>query len=131
MGTTTLAAGSTTAAATTPKKCAADQFVSDNACVKCPELYSCDGTAKVTKKKTTCLAGHTEKCLTCPADHDCANGVATIDGKKAAEKAAATTTVPAATTTVPAATTIAKMGNSNTLSVALPLCLTALIVMFK
>merc|ERR1711939_844078 len=115
--TSAAAAGAGTTSAAAAAKC--DGFLSASVCVKtCPEGYTCDGTAKVTKKKVACPAdvAKTEKCVACPDGHTCANGVATIEGSKVA----ATTGAPAA-----------KLSNSNTLSVALPLCLTALMIMFK
>merc|ERR1711939_1091520 len=79
------AAGAGTTSAAAAAKC--DGFLSASVCVKtCPEGYTCDGTAKVTKKKVACPAdvAKTEKCVACPDGHTCANGVATIEGSKVA-----------------------------------------------
>jgi len=87
-------------------------------CVKtCPAGYVCDGTKQLTKAKKDCPNGQVEKelkCEACPAGFTCANDLAKADANilKPAEKTD-------------------EIGAGATLSVALPLCLTALIVMFK
>merc|ERR1712032_1690951 len=112
--TTTTTAAPTT---TTKFKCQANQFAKSGKCYACTTGYTCDGTEKITKAKTACKTGEVAQlqCEACPSGHNCANGIATKDG------------VPPP---APPAEKQDIMSNSNTLSVALPLCLTALI-MFK
>merc|ERR1712032_1103633 len=112
--TTTTTAAPTT---TTKFKCQANQFAKSGKCYACTTGYTCDGTEKITKAKTACKTGEVAQlqCVTCPSGHNCANGIATKDG------------VPPP---APPAEKKDKLSSSNALSVALPLCLTALI-MFK
>merc|ERR1711959_781657 len=94
----------------------------DNKCKACPTGYTCDGTKEVTKKQKVCAKDFTStaKCLTCPKGHTCKNNLAKTDGKTfVTTKAKAT---PKKTTAKPKKES--KLSNSNTLSVALPLCLT-------